>query len=156
MSWYLWGRKVGMEWNMEWYLQLVFHILHTFVLNVQLLRFTVRNIEHIEKSTQSTQIMVLNGQTNRMTNTQTHSVKILLNVIIYYDAKGQCTADKKCHFSPRRHHTTPHHTTAVSQQWWLLITEINHGLWLLNANLDTIRSGELYVVTGEHKTCLFL
>ena len=89
---------------MEWYLQLVFHILHTFVLNVQLLRFTVRIIEHIEnnrekstKSTQNTQTIVWNEQTN----TQTSFVKFCYT-IIKNDGKGQCTEDKKLHFSTDR------------------------------------------------------
>ena len=67
---------------------------------MQLLRFTVRNIEHIEnnrgKKNQvniTIQIIVLNEQTNAQTYFVKFSSRIIKN-----DAKGHCTADKSLDF----------------------------------------------------------
>ena len=114
--------------GMEWYLQLVFHILHTFVLNVQLLRFTVRNIEHIEnnrkkstKSTQTVRMIVLNEQTDIMTNTQTYFVKFLC-IIINFDTEGHCSLHCRQEAIFHQAGSTPvsqDHSTIYNDDSWL-------------------------------------
>ena len=126
LSWYLWGRKVGMEWNdiCSWYFIFYTHLYWMcsyWDLQSEILNILKTTGKKSTKSTQTVRVIVLNEQTDIMTNTQTYFVKFLC-IIINFDTEGHCSLHCRQEAIFHQAGSTPvsqDHSTIYNDDSWL-------------------------------------